>query len=310
MAAISGGDRPQPTFGVELETSVAPSPRIADLPYTGPSRPSVYDFGAYDSPEYVAALAAYNDAYGAYIVRNDQHTQRERRRRTEQGNLTAAEAISLAAPRGLWHPKQDGSCSGPEFASHPATLAYWRAQRSHIAGMLKALVHGGMRSHDSGQCGLHVNIGTDAFGDAEHLYRFASLVVANPRWATRMAQRTHEQVSHWARIAPLTNDAERRDWAESVFRYGYASQDRYWVLNASNSGRIEFRLPRGTLRVDRFLAKVEWVAAMVEYTRDPNNAVQVTAFLHWAERSGDYPALVAFARERFAGRFDDQPVAA
>jgi hypothetical protein len=87
-------------------------------------------------------------------------------------------------------------------------------------------------------------------------------------------------------------------------RYGRASQDRYCVLNASNEGRIEFRLPRGTLRIDRFYAKLEWTAAMVEYTRDSGHRIQVSAFMRWVAESDEYPELMSFMREKFRAAFD------
>lgn len=306
-AAMAGGARAAATFGVELETDVA-SRSVRDLPYTGPNRPSPYDYTlTHNDPEYLRANDAFTTAYNDWDRRNRRFRDRQRLEWAESGAITAEEAVSLAAPRGLWHAKHDGSVSGPEFASQPATLAYWRSQRSHIATMFRSLLHGGLRSHDGDRCGLHINIGTDAFGgDANHLERFAALVVANPRWSTRMSQRTHASARQWAPFATaLTDPALRREWAESVARYGYASQNRYAVLNASNTGRIEFRLPRGTLRVDRFYAKVEWVAAMVEFTRDASNVPNPTAFTAWVQaRRSEYPALVRFMRERFPARFE------
>lgn len=287
-----------PTFGVELETSV-PRRQYRDLP----GRPNL-PYLAY------SATATERDAWDArerecraYDLRNRAYRARQAARWAAEGDMTGEEAVSMASPRGLWHAKHDGSVSGPEFASQPATLAYWHAAKPHLSEMFRSLLHGGIRSHDGDTCGLHVNIGNDAFADASHLERFAALVCANPRWSVRMAQRTHESMRHWARFDALSTNERRARWAHDVFSWGFASQDRYTVLNASNSGRIEFRLPRGTLRVDRFYAKLEWTAAMVEFTRDAANVPQVSAFVHWCEqRPDEYPALLAFVRERFSGR--------
>jgi hypothetical protein len=298
-----GGQR-FPTFGIELETS-APTIHYTNLPDC-----PVVPYLPWDAtPAQIAERAEMLRARNAWDVRNDRHRERQRARQNARGHIRADEAVSLASPRGFWHAKHDGSVTGPEFASQPATLAYWRAQRAHIAGMLRSLLHGGMRSHDGDTCGMHVNIGTDAFDNAAHLARFAKLVYVNPRWSTRMSQRTNSSVSHWSRFDDLTTDGERMRWAEEVFRYGYSARSRYIVLNASNSGRIEFRLPRGTLRFDRFMAKLEWTAAMIEYTRDGSNVVQVSPFMRWVQRTGEYPALLTYMQERFdAARFEgDDP---
>jgi hypothetical protein len=235
--------------------------------------------------------------------------------------LSAEEAVSMAAPRGLWHSKHDGSVSGPEFASQPATLAYWRSVQPHLIGMFKALLHGGIRSHDGDTCGMHVNIGTDAFGGievphmrgvfrsptrAEHIDRFATLIAANQRWTMRLSQRTHVSMMAWARFDELDSPVKRTNWADSIARHGYAYGSHSVVLNGGHTGRIEFRLPRGTLRFDRFMAKLEWTAAMVEFTRNPDNVVQPSAFMRWVAAGGEYPQLLAFMRERFnAARFGE-----
>lgn len=294
-----------PTFGIELETACPSGGRIADLPGI-PALPDPYDFPMrHGDPAYTAARTTYNVAVASWQTRNQAHAARERARLGLDGNLTAEEAAGMSQPVGLWHPKHDASVSGPEFASQPASLAYWRAHRPRLATMFRALLHGGMRSHDGDTAGMHVNIGTTGFADADHLYRFASLVVANPRWATRMAQRTHQSVASWARFDALSNATTRRQWADSVARNGYcALSSRYSVLNAPGGGRVEFRLPRGTIRLDRFFAKLEWTAAMVEYSRDGSRPVRVSGFCQWAAASGEYPDLAQYLVERFPRRLD------
>lgn len=312
-AAEAVADRRPPTFGIELETSAPVRLRLTDLP----NRPEVgflpYEPTPEQAAEYHAALAQRD----AWRIRNTRHHARQQRRRDGAGNVTADEAVSLAAPRGLWHAKHDGSVTGPEFASQPGTLAYWRGQRTNLTGMFKALLHGGMRSHDGDTCGFHVNIGTDAFHgteldhygrtrpDAGHLTRFARLVTMNPRWSIRMSQRTHTS-ARWARFDAFPDNAACERWASAIAAYGRSSDSHSNVLNASHEGRVEFRLPRGTLRIDRFFAKVEWAAAMVEYTRNPDNAVRPSDFMRWAKASGEYPELVAYMGERFnAARFGE-----
>lgn len=314
LALIEGdnGANRVPTFGIELETE-APRNYVTDLP----DRPYVPSLGWAATDDDRAERDRALVAYGEWDERNQRHRRRQRDRFNANGNMTAEEAISMAAPRGLWHAKHDGSVSGPEFASQPGSLAYWRAQRGHLAGMFKSLLHGGMRSHDGDKCGFHINIGIDAFYrdpyngvqanvvDDEHLARFARLITMNERWSTRMSQRTHQSKS-WARFTAFPDMEACESWANSIRRHGYSYDEHTTVLNGSHHGRIEFRLPRGTLRLDRFYAKLEWAAAMVEYTRDSDNAVQPSAFMRWVKASGEYPTLLAYMTERFnAARFGE-----
>lgn len=301
-AARTEGDDSAPTFGIELETS-APFHRVTDLP-NRPATPYL-PFGASDAD--IAEHASLMVERENWRRRNTAHRARQERRWVEAGNITADEAVSLSAPRGFWHAKHDGSVSGPEFCSQPATLAYWRSQRPQLTAMFRALLHGGMRSHDGDTCGLHVNIGSDAFTDGDHLRRLAALLHANPRWSTRMSMRTHNSARQWASFDVLRDEGTQAAWAAQWERFGYTTVHRYAVLNCSNAGRVEFRLPRGTLRVDRFYSQLEWTAAMVEYTRNPSNATNPSAFTRWVRAQGDaYPFLLAYMQERFAGRFAEQ----
>lgn len=294
-----------PTFGVELETD-APSYRLTDLPdrvYV-PSRP--YDM----TPAEIIEFESLRERATAYSVRNRAHHERQQRRFAEQGNMTADEAVSVAQPVGLWHPKHDGSVSGPEFASQPCTLAYWRAHRPAVSAMFRALLHGGMRSHDGDHCGLHVNIGSDAFGMDGHIGRFMALVAVNPRFSTRMSQRTNGSMSAWANLRDIATEHDRARLTEQWERRGYADTNHSSAVNLSHSGRVEFRMPRGTLRVDRFYAKVEWTAAMVEFTRDATRASNMGAFVAWVRaNSADYPELVTYLRDRFEARFKNVEMA-
>ena len=215
-------------------------------------------------------------------------------------HITAAEAVSAAEPARFWHAKHDGSVTGPEFASQPATLAYWRRQRPALESMFKTLLHGGVRSHEGDTAGMHINIGTGAFESAEHLDRFLSLVITDVDWTRRMAQRSPFSFRQWC--APSEVESSHLFIARSVMAFGYCRTSNTSIVNTSHRGRIEFRAPRGTLRIDRFFAKLEWVAAMVEYTRSVQPVYTVDRFMVWAVGSGEYPELARYFEERFNAR--------
>lgn len=226
--------------------------------------------------------------------------------------LTGAEAANVAAPRGHWYPTADGSVDGPEFASQPATLAYWRSIAGPVGGFMRTLIHGGLRAHDGRMsCSMHVNVGRDAFGDAEHLARFIRLATMNPRFTTRMAQRTHSQVAQWARYDVYPDMAACQRHARNFMHDGYSGTGHGAAVNLESAGRVEFRSPRGTLRLDRFMAKLEWVAAMVEYTRADVARVSVGGFVAWVmQRRGEYPEFVTMMSDLTPARVDPNRVVA
>lgn len=251
---------------------------------------------------------------------------------TRRSMVATEVAADMRRPYNHWVPKHDSSVSGPEFASHPATLKWWRKNRARVAEMMQMLLHAGYRSHENDRCGMHINISRSAFESAKHLYRFLTLIHANPRWSMRMAQRTEDSARQWAKLDARNVDeatcedlvqppVERQeaivDWYTGrtmTSRDGTprmrtvrvsewnGTGDRYVALNAPYSEpRFEFRLPRGTLRVDRFFKNLEWTVGMIEFTRSCKlKEATPRKFMAWAiANAKTYPDLVAFLKERF-----------
>lgn len=208
-------------------------------------------------------------------------------------------AADMRRPKRHWLVKRDGSVSGPEFVSHPATLYWWQAASNDLREMFGYLIHAGYRSHNGREAGMHVNISRDAFTNAEHLLRFLDLLNLNPDWARIMSQRTQNQIDQWARIGARQWNLERvqrmldRPWDYHT--------NKYEVINApSGEKRFEFRLPRGTLRVDRFLKNLEWTAGMISYTRS-TALPKAEGFMEWARKYPEvYSNLNSFIGERLS----------
>lgn len=224
----------------------------------------------------------------------------------ERSNVDNRVAADMRRPKNLWMAKHDGSVTGPEFVSHPSTLAYWRKNQKALKDMFQMLVHAGYRSHDNDNAGMHINISRNAFADGPHLFRFLSLIHASPAWSLKMSQRTAASARQWASLDYLAQAARRQsevDRLTSGPEWARGSSSRYQALNApSGQPRFEFRLPRGTLRIDRFFKNLEWTVAMIEYTRTHRSVASAKPlpFMRWvmAHRT-DYPNLAKFLVERF-----------
>lgn len=281
--------------------------------------PDLYFFGVeLETDNYVSGGA--RDRFGRMTYRQD-------------SMVSNAYAAAMRNPKNLWLPKTDASVTGPEFVSHPATLKYWMQHRAALKKMFVMLLHAGFRSHDNDNAGMHINISKVAFDDADHLYKFITLVHFSPVWARRMAQRTQSSMEAWAKVDMGGNKQLRRElslWAmktngidpylyvadidgtsfwrhnQTVPNPAYTSLrrpyvDRYTAINIpEGESRMEFRLPRGTLRVDRFMKNLQWTHGMIEYTRTCGvAAARPAAFMDWAmDNKRKYPDLAAFLVER------------
>ena len=237
-------------------------------------------------------------------------------------DLSNGQAVSCARPARLWLAKSDASVSGPEFVSHPATLTYWHSKSAELTEMFRMLVHGGFRSHDNDHAGMHVSISKNAFDNQRHLFRFLTLIHEDASWSIKMAQRSEASARQWASLEDLRTAEQREaevrrifptqaqlDSMDSYSRRYIGSGNRYMALNCPTGagihvgGRFEFRLPRGTLRLDRFYKNLEWTVAMVEFTRTCTiGEAEHMAFMRWVltrEQRESYPNLARFLTERF-----------
>lgn len=283
-------------MGVELETSVSEPVSEYQYPFTDEyDWPNLRDF----HPDRRSVWTQeYQDAYDIVAERRQAHYNAWANKQVK--HMTAEEAVSVAGPDSFWLAKHDSSVSGPEFASQPASLKRWYEIRPDLEAMFASLLHGGMRSHQGDTCGLHVNISLTAFDNDRHLARFALLINGNVGWSRRMSQRSLNSENSWAQIGGrrFTSLEDCQRWAEQVAEYGDGDAPRYSALNTPGMGRLEFRLPRGTLRIDRFYKNIEWVYAMVEYTR-LYDELKAAPFMRWVMSQPGLTDLKGFLSEKY-----------
>jgi hypothetical protein len=76
--------------------------------------------------------------------------------------------------------------------------------------------------------------------------------------------------------------------------------DRYQAINLCNRSTIEFRIFRGTLKLESVLRNVEFVAALVAFVKQASPAQLLSyEFARWVGKAPRlYPHLSAWLRER------------
>ena len=293
------GESPLMFLGVELETHIT---SVDDAV----SRELIRRFP--DASPRVSHLAS-QEQYREWRIRQvaveDERAFHEKETRSKLRNdpkipcVTAAESVSIM-DEDLWYAKHDGSVSGPEFASHPLTLKAWYERHDQLEKEFSTLLHAGIRSHTGDTAGMHVSVSLSSLDGSEHIIRLAKILRDNENWALRVSQRT-KRSSHWGDLNPYhwSSDRTLSEWARNVARYGKdESVNRYAAWNAPGHDRLEFRLPRGTLRLDRFYKNLEWTVALVEYTRQFDD-LKSTSFMRWVMGQKAYPYLRAFLHEKF-----------
>lgn len=156
--------------------------------------------------------------------------------------------------------KHDGSLEdGFEIVSHPMTLDYHQNEMTWRTILSKA-VSLGYTSHNAGSCGLHIHCNRSFFGDdfEEQEIAIGRIIYLTERFwneLVKFSRRTPSSLNRWA--------AKYATISETVSETYQKAKDkdigRYVAVNLTNDSTIEFRMFRGTLRYDTFIATLQLV---------------------------------------------------
>jgi formylmethanofuran dehydrogenase subunit E len=163
--------------------------------------------------------------------------------------------------------KHDGSIEdGFEIVSHPATLEY-HAKNIPWAKLMKEAVRMGYRSHDTETCGLHVHVSRRALGsnyDEQESTISKIIYFVENNWAEllRFTRRTESNLCHWASRYGIEKDIP------ATYSKAKCDGNRYRAINLLNDNTIEFRVFRGTLNHNTFLATLQFVDNLCKVCRE------------------------------------------
>lgn len=168
--------------------------------------------------------------------------------------------------------KHDGSLNdGIEIVSHPCTLRYHMEQMPWQDVMQVALDNG-FTSHNARTCGLHVHVSRNFFGsdETEQDLAIAKLIMLIDKFwdnVTKFSRRGQSELNRWAHKNDI--DIKENDLVDEIKEKmnNQKSQGRYHAINLCNYSTIEFRLFRGTLRYETFIATLQFVQTMCLYAK-------------------------------------------
>lgn len=156
--------------------------------------------------------------------------------------------------------KHDGSIDdGFEIVSHPMSLEYHQDKMNWEEVFDKAISMG-YRSHQTCTCGLHLHVNRDAFGKTYEeqeaaIGRIVFFVEKHWNEIVKFSRRTSENLNRWAaRYATISATSE-----ETYKKAKDRNMGRYVAVNLENCNTVEFRLFRGTLNYNTFLATLQLV---------------------------------------------------
>ena len=195
--------------------------------------------------------------------------------------------------------KHDGSLEdGFELVTHPMTLAYHLHEMPWGAVLHKAASMG-YTSHQARTCGLHIHVNRNAFGESETeqdacIARILYFFEKHWEELLKFSRRTPRQLEQWA--ARYGYKEQPKDILEHAKKGGHGG--RYTCVNLTNTDTIEFRMFRGTLKLNTLIATLQLVDRICDVafclTDEELKAISWTTFVSGCQA----PELVQYLKER------------
>lgn len=198
--------------------------------------------------------------------------------------------------------KRDGSLNdGFEVVSAPMSYCY-HCNEMPWAQVLEEARSLRYRSHGAGTCGLHVHVARLAFGDDEAQQEACIariLYFFEKHWEEllKFSRRTPRQLERWAaRYGYKEQPMEILNHAKKGTHAG-----RYTCVNLENENTIEFRMFRGTLKLNTFIATLQMVNHIcdvaISLSDDELKALSWSTFASGITED-NCPELVQYLKER------------
>lgn len=195
--------------------------------------------------------------------------------------------------------KSDGSLNdGFEIVSHPMTLDY-HMNTMDWESVLHEAVNMDYRSHQTDTCGLHIHVNRDAFGENQSKQEEVIakiLFFIEKHWAEmfRFSRRSEYNMNRWSARYGLEKTG--KEILEKAKESGYG---RYVAVNLRNYSTIEFRLFRGTLKLNTFLATLQLVNEICRVALlFSEEEIEKMSWSVFVRDMTPYPELVQYLKER------------
>ena len=193
--------------------------------------------------------------------------------------------------------KSDGSLDdGMEIVTHPMTLEY-HLDEFCWEDILHHAVYLGYRSHQTSTCGLHVHVSRNGLGDTDSqqedtISRILYFVEAHWNELLKFSRRSEYSMNRWAARHGYEHDPKK------ILDKAKINYNRYSAVNLCNRNTVEFRLFRGTLKINTLQATLQLVNRIC--TAAVRLSDEELQSLSWSEFVSDIsePQLIQYLKER------------
>lgn len=197
----------------------------------------------------------------------------------------------------------DGSIgNGFEIVSQPMTYKYIKKHEEDFRQILKYLSENGYQSHNSGKCGLHVHVSKKFLGNTDEeienttnkITLFVETYASNIQTLSRRGRGTYNEYIIPLYKGNMSNVIPNDDYFKSTQilkdlkskTQRYMNGSRYFVVNTTNENTLEYRMFKGTLKFETFMATLEFVNNLTNVCK--YNAVSKISWNKVINYTGDY----------------------
>lgn len=171
---------------------------------------------------------------------------------------TIASNIIDVMPEDFIYFENDGSLDyeGFECITQPATLAYHESIKDNYIQMFRIIRNGGYRSHQTKSCGFHVHVSRDFFpANDDEACVARMLFIMEKFWDEFVifSRRKKGNLERWAKRYSSRSTVVAHDWKNGQ------PPERYHCINLCNRNTFEFRIFRGTLKYNTYIATLQMV---------------------------------------------------
>lgn len=252
---------------------------LCDMNYTDYAS---YCNSCYEDIEEKGHIKSYHDHKCEYLNNNKITNEEEPYNLTfgielevESGNYTSCSEMSTILydnMDGFTVYENDGSLtSGFEIITVPFDDKYYEAEgKDLLINMLDLLIENKFKSHDTSTCGYHIHVGRHGLGKnyGERLNTIMNINLICEYFKeelTLLSRRKESQLNRWSKF--LTSEINKANLTtDKVEELVKNNKQRYSAINLNNEATIEFRLFRGTLKKETFLATLELVYNICKYS--------------------------------------------
>lgn len=165
----------------------------------------------------------------------------------------------------------DGSLdedSGIEIISHPLSYNYMLSKENEYRQLFTSLTRDfNYRSHETNTCGLHFHVTRPS--SEEIIDRILLFMETYKEEIIRLSRRTSDEISSWANfLSDKRTTDEKTIKSLDYIKKNKETSSRYMALNLTNTRTIEFRIFKGTLKYETFMADFEFVYNLTTLASD------------------------------------------